>query len=64
MNVEALIAALIFCVVVGLLVWLGVWVIRQTIPGPWQTPLLAVLGVVALVIILYRLAPTLGSVGP
>lgn len=57
---HALIATLLFVVIVVVLVAGAAYVIRTTIPGEFQKLALFIVGVLALIAVLYRILPLAG----
>jgi hypothetical protein len=57
---EPLIGVLIFLLIVVLLVWAAIYVIDRAFPSNIRWPAKLVVGVIALIAILYRLAPMAG----
>lgn len=55
MGVESLIAILIWAVVLFIVAWIAYYVITTFMPEPLRTPLLAVVGLLLLIIILYAI---------
>jgi hypothetical protein len=55
MGVESLIGILIWAVVIFIIAWVAYYVITTFMPEPIRTPILAVVGVILLIIVLYAL---------
>lgn len=52
---------LIFLVIFAVVAYLAYWVITKFIPAPAQTPALAVVGIVLLLVLLAQFVPEWGS---
>jgi hypothetical protein len=56
-STHSLVGLLIFVLIIFVLVFVAIWVIDQTLPPPIRMPAKVVVGLIALIAILYRLVP-------
>jgi uncharacterized membrane-anchored protein len=57
---EPIVSILVFVLALALIVWLCVYIIQKTLPADVHMPAMAVVGVLALIAVLYRAAPYFG----